>query len=207
MTYPPNAATTGNPIWFFQAHPNGEIADLDFGSSPNVITDALGRPILVGAGSKDGVYYAVNAGRTGGALRWSTKVAEVSSGTLGSSVGTVVGGFSGSTGFADQKIFGTTASGPEFQVALNAFSGALAWDAADAVSSFSATGIANGLIYTGDNAGLLKARDASTGMLLFAASVGGSVGASPVPAEGKVIVAVGTTQSNGQKYGVYAFGL
>src|SRR5947199_6253725 len=40
VTYPPGALTPGNPVWAFQAHPNGELQDLDFGSSPNVIPDA-----------------------------------------------------------------------------------------------------------------------------------------------------------------------
>src|SRR5207245_9228123 len=67
VTYPPNPLTPGNPVWGFQAHPNGELQDLDFGSSPNVITDAAGVPVLVGAGSKDGTYYAVTTGRGTGA--------------------------------------------------------------------------------------------------------------------------------------------
>jgi polyvinyl alcohol dehydrogenase (cytochrome) len=206
--FPPTSPTRpGNPVWFFQAHPNGEIADLDFGSSPNVIA-RNGVPVLVGAGSKDGVYYAVNAGRAGGQLAWSTKVAEVSSVTIGTSLSSAVGGFNGSTGFANQKIYGTTVDGPEFEVALDAMTGTLAWNAADAVSSFSAIGLANGIVYAGDNTGLIKARDASTGLLLFEANVNGAVAGSPVPAEGKLFVPVGAnTAPPGQQFGVYAFGL
>jgi polyvinyl alcohol dehydrogenase (cytochrome) len=196
-TFPPSKATPGNPVWFFEAHPNGDIADLDFGSSPNLITRD-GAPILVGAASKDGTYYAVNAGRAGGQLAWKTIV----------SAGGVLGGFNGSTGFANQKIYGVTVDGPEFQVALDAMTGTLSWAAADAVSSFSATSIANGVVYAGDNTGLFKARDASTGLLLFKASVNGGVAGSPVPAEGKLFVPVGANSAPpGQQFGVVAFGL
>src|SRR5436190_20314927 len=40
VTYPPGALAAGKPVWAFQAHPNGELQDLDFGPSANVITDA-----------------------------------------------------------------------------------------------------------------------------------------------------------------------
>src|SRR3989442_6397520 len=84
---PPNPLTPGNPVWAFQAHPNGELQDLDFGSSPNVITDAAGAPVLVGAGGKDGTYYAVRAGRgpSAGQLVWetTTSVASASRGISG----------------------------------------------------------------------------------------------------------------------------
>lgn len=195
--FPPSQTTAGNPVWFFQAHPNGDIADLDFGSSPNVIT-RNGVPVLVGAGSKDGTYYAVKRGRTGGQRVWSTTVAAAG----------VLGGFNGSTGYANQKIYGATVDGPIFQVALNALTGTIAWTAGDAVSSFSAIGVANGIVYAGDNSGLFKARDASSGQLLFTASVNGAVAGSPVPAEGKVFVPVGANSAPpGQQFGVYAFGL
>ena len=207
-TFPPTSQSTpGNPVWFFEAHPNGEMADLDFGSSPNLIT-SNGVPKLVGAGSKDGAYYAVNAGRSGGQLAWTTKVASAGSGTVGTGISSPLGGFNGSTGFANQKVFGNTVDGPEFEVGLNALSGALVWNAADAVSSLGAISIGNGIVYSGDNTGLFKARDASSGLLLFEASVNGAVAGSPVPAEGMVFVPVGTTSGvPGQKFGVVAFGL
>src|SRR5207245_11789237 len=106
VTYPPGALAPGNPVWAFQAHPNGELQDLDFGSSPNVITDAAGVPVLVGAGSKDGAYYAVKAGRGPGAgqLAWKATT----------SVAGAAGGFPGSTGFAAGAVFGSTVSGPGF---------------------------------------------------------------------------------------------
>jgi polyvinyl alcohol dehydrogenase (cytochrome) len=195
VTYPPNPATAGNPVWFFQAHPNGDLADLDFGSSPNLITNSAGQPALVGAGSKDGIYYAVNAGRGGGQLVWKSQVA----------VASVAGGFQGSTAFAYGKIFGTTFSGPEFLLALNAFTGSLVWDAPDGASSFSPVGVANGLVFSGDHTGTFKVHDAADGLLLFSFPTGGSVSGGPVIAEGMAFVGVGLTTSQTETHGLFAF--
>src|SRR5439155_67854 len=113
----------------------------------------------LGAGSKDGTYYAVAAGRGPGAgqLAWKTTTSVASAG----------GGFSGSTGFAAGRIFGTTFSGPGFETALDAFTGGLVWDAPDAASSLSPVGIVNGLVFAGENLGAFKARDVSNGLPLF----------------------------------------
>jgi len=197
VTYPPNPLTPGNPVWGFQAHPNGELQDLDFGSSPNVITDAAGVPVLVGAGSKDGTYYAVKAGRGPGAgqLVWKTTT----------SVASAAGGFQGSTGFAAGTIFGSTFSGPGFEVALDAFTGGLKWDAPDAASSLSPVGIVNGLVFAGENFGAFKARDVNTGLPLFAFNAGGPIASGPVIADGMVFVGVGVLPGTGETEGVYAF--
>ncbi len=199
VTYPPGALAPGNPVWAFQAHPNGELQDLDFGSSPNVITDAAGIPVLVGAGSKDGTYYAVRAGRGPGAgqLAWKTTT----------SVAGPAGGFQGSTGFAYGAIFATTFSGPEFAVALDAFNGALEWDAPDASTSVSPVGIASGLVFAGDNLGFFRARDVSTGAALFTFQAGGPIGSGPVIADGMVFVGVGVrvAPATPETEGIFAF--
>jgi polyvinyl alcohol dehydrogenase (cytochrome) len=214
VEYPPATLTPGNPVWVFQSHPAGEIADFDFGSSPNVITDSNGNPILVGAGSKDGSYYAVKAGPSGGDLAWTTRLVNEQTSattvTVGSSIGSALGGFSGSTGFADGRVFGTTVSGPEFELALDGKTGALQWLGPDAVSSLSPVGIAGGLVFAGDNLGLLKARDAATGLPLSAFSTGGVISGGPVIADGKVFVSVGLLGSLAglpagiEKTGIYA---
>lgn len=198
--YPPNAPTPGNPVWFFQAHPNGEIADLDFGSSPNIITDASGRSVLVGGGSKDGTYYAVKAGRGAGAgaLVWKTAV----------SAGGPTGGFSGSTGFAYSSIFGTTVDGPIFEVSLNAFGPSqsnINWTAADQLGGFSPVGIANGLVFAGDTAGNFIARDRTTGKQLFFFPTQGGIGSGAAVAEGAVFVGSGENEDAVEKTGVWAF--
>src|SRR5207245_2583783 len=189
VTYPPNPLTPGNPVWGFQAHPNGELQDLDFGSSPNVITDAAGVPVLVGAGSKDGTYYAVTAGRGPGAgqLVWKTTT----------SVASAAGGFEGSTGFAAGAIFGTTVSGPGFETALDAFTGSLKWDAPDAASSLSPVGIVNGLVFAGENLGAFKARDLDSGLPLFVFDAGGPIATGPVIAAGMVFVGRGVLPGRG----------
>ncbi len=197
VTYPPDPLTPGNPIWAFQAHPNGELQDLDFGSSPNIITDAAGAPVFVGAGGKDGTYYAVTAGRgpSAGQLVWKTTT----------SVASAAGGFSGSTGFAARTVFGTTFTGPGFETALDAFTGGLVWDAPDAVSSLSPVGIVNGLVFAGENFGGFKARDVNTGLPLFTFNAGGPIASGPVIADGMVFVGVGVLPGSGEAEGLYAF--
>ena len=199
VTYPPAPLTPGNPVWAFQAHPSGDLQDLDFGSSPNMITDAAGTPQLVGGGSKDGTYYAVRAGRgsAAGQLAWKTTT----------SLAGPAGGFQGSTGFAYGSIFATTFSGPEFAPALDAFSGTLEWDAPDGSSSVSPVGIANGLVFAGDNLGFFRARDVSTGASLFTFQAGGPIGSGPVIADGMVFVGVGVrlVPATPETEGVFAF--
>ena len=200
VTYPPGPLTPGNPVWAFQAHPNGDLQDLDFGSSPNVISNSVGTPVLVGGGSKDGTYYAVNAGRgaSAGTLAWKTTVAAASP----------AGGFQGSTGFAAGKIFGTSVSGPLFEVGLDAFSGSVQWTAPDAIASFSPVGIAGGLVFAGDAIGNLKARSLDGGLPLFTFSANGSIASGPVIANGgMVFFGVGTTSDNIEQFGIHALRL
>jgi len=183
-----------NPVWAFAAHPNGEEADLDFGSTPNIFTAPNGQ-LLVGAASKDGSYYTVRGGPSGGQEVWTTRVVNeqtpVTTISLGNSIGTPVGGFIGSTGAAYGKIFGTTASGPEFEVALAMGKGELIWDGLDASSSFAPVAIANGLVFSADILGFLKARDEKSGLLKFATFVGNSVSSGPSIANGRIYVGSG----------------
>jgi outer membrane protein assembly factor BamB len=197
-----------NPVWAFAAHPNGEEADLDFGSSPNLFVTPAGES-LVGAGSKDGSYYAVTAGRAGGRLAWTTRIVDqqtpATTISIGNSIGTPSGGFIGSTGAAYGKIFGTTISGPEFLVALAAGSGALAWDGIDALTSFASVAVANKIVFSADTLGFLRAHDADDGTPLAVANAGGPITSGPVVAHGKVFVGTGFGTVNLGGSGVFAF--
>lgn len=189
-----------NPVWAFAAHPNGEEADLDFGSSPNIFT-AAGGSLLVGAGGKDGSYYAVLGGRGGGAPVWTTRVADqqapgVATISAGNALGTPSGGFIGSTGAAYGKIFGTTVSGPEFLAALDDSSGQLVWNGADATSSFASVGIANKIVFSGDTLGFLRAHDADRGLPLLAVQTGASVTSGTVISHGTVFFGTGLSSDN-----------
>jgi len=183
-----------NPVWAVAAHPNGEEADLDFGSTPNIFT-LDGGQLLVGAAGKDGSYYAVLGGLAGGQRIWSTRIIDrqtpVFTLSIGNSIGTPLGGFIGSTGTAYGKIFGTTVSGPEFQMALKMQDGELAWDGVDALISFAPVAIANRLVFSADSFGFLKARDQGTGLLGFATFLGNSISSGPSVANGMVYVGIG----------------
>jgi hypothetical protein len=198
IIYPPSKPlTTGNPVWSFATHPNGEIADLDLGATPQIFVSPINGQLLVGDASKDGSYYTVTAGPapTGGHLVWTTKVVDVQTSvttvTIGNAIGSALGGFIGSSGAAYGKVIGTTASGPEFLVALGMGAGHFFWDGLDSLSSDSAVGIANHLVFSGDNIGFLKAHDVNTGLLTFATFTGGPVTSGPVIADGMVFVGNG----------------
>lgn len=205
-----------NPVWAFAAHPNGEEEDLDFGSSPNIFmtagfTTASGK-LLVGAAGKDGSYYAVEGGRSGGALVWTTRVANqqisgVATVSIGNALGTPSGGFIGSTGAAYGKVFGTTVSGPEFLVGLDDGSGQLVWDGGDALSSFAPVGIANKIVFSGDTFGFLRAHDADQGLPLFAVPTGAPVTSGVVISHGTVFFGTGLSSDNinAGSQGVMAF--
>jgi hypothetical protein len=65
------------------------------------------------------------------------------------------------------------------------------WDGLDSLSSDSAVGIANHLVFSGDNIGFLEAHDVNTGLLTFATFTGGPVTSGPVIADGMVFVGNG----------------
>jgi len=97
-------AETGALRWDFSPIPNGNLGDLDFISSPNIFTTAIGSTPtpVVGVGSKNGVYYAVE--QDTGALVWQQVVV----------AGGEAGGFSPSTGVAFGKIYAATFTGPPY---------------------------------------------------------------------------------------------
>ena len=92
-------------------------------------------------------------------------------------------------------------------MALDAFNGALEWDAPDASTSVSPVGIANGLVFAGDNLGFFRARDVSTGAALFTFQAGGPIGSGPVIADGMVFVGVGVrvAPATPETEGIFAF--
>src|SRR5262249_22582820 len=77
---------TGARLWAQRANPPNDIADFDYIASPSLFTATNGMTTrdLVGAGNKNGTFYAVD--RDTGALVWSTTVVP----------GSAIGGFLGS---------------------------------------------------------------------------------------------------------------
>ncbi|HVL80253.1 MAG TPA: PQQ-binding-like beta-propeller repeat protein [Actinomycetota bacterium] len=136
--------------------------DLDFGASPNIFTDHLGRK-LVGALQKSGVYYALFADNM--QLAWST----------------VVGGpgvplNSSSTAVAGGRVF-VPAQPPSQLWALQVGDGRYDWvqPIADVVH-YQSVSEANGVVYTVDLFGNLLGFDAVTGLPVLRRPVSLDVG-------------------------------
>ena len=195
-------AETGALRWDFSPIPNGNLGDLDFISSPNIFTTAIGSTPtpVVGVGSKNGVYYAVE--QDTGALVWQQAVV----------AGGEAGGFSPSTGVAFGKIYAATFTGPPYIFALDATNGAVAWQCPPTecdVFSFGPAGIAGGVYFVGDSSRQLRAFDAGTGALLRKLDLGGQISSGPAVVNDMVFVGVGTGffSPAGESQGVYGLGL
>src|SRR5206468_4034888 len=95
----PCVDTPGNPPPYYpQGLGSCSDADLDFGSSPNLFTDASGKT-MVGAGQKSGVYHAFDAATM--TKVWSSIVGPP----------TAVGGIVGSTAYDGNAVYGPITPG------------------------------------------------------------------------------------------------
>jgi polyvinyl alcohol dehydrogenase (cytochrome) len=194
-------AATGAPRWGFTPIPAGNLQDLDFVASPNVFTASEGPMIepLIGAGNKNGVYYAVD--QDTGALVWQQALVP----------GGVLGGFNASTGVAFGTVYAGTFTGPPFIFAFGTMSGTVAWQCSSAeckAFSFGPPGLAAGVVFVGDSAGQLRAFDATTGALLQKLDLGGGISSGPAVVNDMVIVGAGTGGfGTGQIQGVYGLAL
>jgi plastocyanin len=128
--------------------------DLDFGSSPNLITGPGGRK-LVGAGQKSGVYHVFDA-KTMKPV-WKQIVGPPTS----------VGGIVGSTAYDGGAVYGPITV-PGYTWSLAANDGGYRWvgPVGDGAHWGPPVAVANGVVYTVDLNGYLDAYDARTGALL-----------------------------------------
>jgi polyvinyl alcohol dehydrogenase (cytochrome) len=181
-------ADNGKPLWSFRPHePNRK--DWDFGATPNLAADAHGR-WLVGAGNKDGSYYALNP-RTGRKL-WSTKVAEPGD----VSEDFAVGGFIGSAAVWQGRIFGATAiGGPPYFHAIDADTGDVAWRGIQA-PAYGAPAVVNGVVFHAALDNVFRAMDADTGRLVWSAPLAGPSSSGPAVVGDTVYVGSGTSSSD-----------
>jgi polyvinyl alcohol dehydrogenase (cytochrome) len=159
--------------------------DFDFGSGPNLIRLPSGR-LLVGAGQKNGVYWALDP--LTGAVVWQTQVGPGSdyggimwgSATDGSHVYVAISndfGLPYSITSADGQT--STTDGGSW-AALDAATGKILWQVADPqqAADMGYLSTANGVVYAGSTAGTgndMYALDASTGRILWSFAGGGPV--------------------------------
>lgn len=128
--------------------------DLDFGSSPNLFTDNLGRLVL-GDLQKSGVYHAIFADNM--QRSWTT---------VAGAPCAACNAASPAVDHARKRIF-TAATPPGQMVAMETNAGRYQWASPIANGThFQPVATANGVVYTMDNLGALNAMDAETGVLL-----------------------------------------
>lgn len=168
--------STGQVVWGYQTHPD-DFQDLDFIAGPNVFALPDGR-IAVGAGEKDGVYYAVDA-RTG-ALLWKTSLdrlglrtfilATASSGQGMLFVGTE------DVSVADQQWpqnYGQPATGR--MVALDEATGRIVWERALGAAAPIPPALVGRDLFVADGLGGLRVLDTRTGRVLWQGTLHGEI--------------------------------
>jgi polyvinyl alcohol dehydrogenase (cytochrome) len=176
--------------------PNGQ--DSDFGGNTQIFTATINgrQQELVGAGQKNGIYWALNPDT--GEVVWHTLVGP----------GSFLGGIEWGSGFDGKYVYtaianisntkyNLTPSGQEHDggswAALDKATGQIVWQTptvgAKPYGAFGAPTIANGVVYggsvspTGDN---MFAMDANTGQILWKFGAAGSVNSSPSVVNGTV---------------------
>ncbi len=175
--------------WSFQPHPPND-RDVDFGATPNVITLPGGGRRLIGAGSKDGAYYAMDP-RTG-ALVWSRQVAAPGDIQPGFSIG----GFIGSSATWRGNVFGGTAiGGPPFYHSLRGADGGVRWSGL-AGPTYAGSLVVNGVVFAGDLTGVLKGFHTGSGLPLFALPLLGPISSAPAIAGDTLVIGSGTSSSD-----------
>jgi polyvinyl alcohol dehydrogenase (cytochrome) len=157
--------------------------DADFGASPNLLSTSTGRA-LVGEGQKSGTYWALDR----------STLAPVWSQTVGP--GSAVGGVIGSTAYDGSRVYGpVTPAGEAWALTRD---GGVSWASADGGPlHFSPTSVANGVVYTADDSGVLTLREAATGAVLDKVPLAGMTYGGVSIAGGYVFVAVGTQSPSG----------
>jgi polyvinyl alcohol dehydrogenase (cytochrome) len=197
---------SGAVRWTYQPHePNRD--DLDFAGAPNLF-DAGGRA-LVGLGNKDAAYYAVD--RATGELVWRTQVTEPGIPRPNTNYST--GGFIGATAVADGIVVGGTAVGgtPALH-ALDAVTGAIKWQQAEAADTYASAAIANGVVFLGSTTDFtFRALDLQTGEVLWSKELRGGVAGGAAIVGDDVIAVAGIREpgvgNRNRNSGVYRFSL
>jgi polyvinyl alcohol dehydrogenase (cytochrome) len=202
---------TGKLVWIYRPHAS-DTCDFDFGASANLMD--VGGMQLVGAGNKDGTYYALD--RKTGALVWKTNVV----------FGGSSGGFIGSAAFDGTHIYGGTAFGwlgddspcsddprdtqiqdPSFH-AFDARTGAVEWED-DSAYTFAPTSVSGGAVFNGVGNAIpsqLNIYDGDTGANLTSFKTAGAAN-SGVAIVGRTIYFGAGNSYNGEGGAVFAYRL
>jgi polyvinyl alcohol dehydrogenase (cytochrome) len=189
---------TGGVVWTFQPHPVDPY-DYCFGQPPNLFTATTGGASrnLVGAASKEGVYYALD--RATGGLVWKRRIGDPAVQALpGSqdrgSIGGIIGGFS----FDGSRLYGPSASftGAQHFVALAPDTGRVVWQDPSAPPSFAGTTTADGVVLSGGFDGTVRIYRADDGRLLTALPNGRIIASQAAVVNGSVYVGSGIEGSN-----------
>jgi polyvinyl alcohol dehydrogenase (cytochrome) len=210
------SADTGAPIWKFVEPAANHGIDHDFGATPVLITDSIGRRLVVQAG-KSGWVYVINA-KTGQLVR-SVKAA----------VGSSIGGFIGSTGVGMVKghaaLFGNSAipspdgglpGPPNENTSLHAvdlITGKVLWHAAQQPPAYAPTTVANGVVFAPSTTDFsINAYDAVRGIQLWRFPTGAAMSGGVAVNDTSVYVGAGTyfspdAQVPKQVTGVWSFAL
>lgn len=199
---------TGAAVWSYQPRQLDQ-ADLDYGATPNVFS--INGTDVVGFGSKDGSYTAIDATPVAGCtpnpsptpgvatqcatVQWKTKL------TVGGNFG---GFYNGTTD--GQSIYLTsalgTASATAFTAvddaskgrvfAVNASNGALEWDQPLGAPTLGQNSAIPGVYFDSGLDHLIHAYSTASGQLLAVLPTGGANSSTPVVAGGKLFVGAGT---------------
>lgn len=201
--------------WKFSPPRKSTRLDDDFGASPNLLPGGL-----VGAGSKDGWYYALR--ESDGTLAWASHVGESGHVNTDFSVGGIIGTPAVGTVAGAPAIFVTTAistpldapldanGGPAPDAtlvqdpgrllslsAIRASDGTVLWRTPLSRQSYGAPSFANGVVLVPSTFDLsMKAFMADTGLALADLPVAGAPSSSAVPVGDMVFMGVGTSETD-----------
>jgi polyvinyl alcohol dehydrogenase (cytochrome) len=197
---------TGNVAWahhtltadtWTMSNPNAS-PDFDFGSGPNLYTTIIAgkRTDVLGAGQKNGMYYALDPAT--GSVIWATQAGP----------GGVLGGIEWGTSTDGARIYAALTNGSHktytyttydgqqktttggLWTALDAATGKILWQTAAPESMQYVTdgfvSAANGVVYAGSSGGNFYALDARTGQVLWTFASGGAVWSGAAIVDGAV---------------------
>jgi outer membrane protein assembly factor BamB len=171
----------------WSANVSGANDDFDFGASPTLFTDALGRQ-LVGAVNKNGVFYALDRNNLNAGPVWQTQIAQ------GGSCPTCGDGSVSTAYFDGQRLYvaggNTIIDGQAYAGSVRAIdptSGRVLWAVGlDKVVIGGLVG-QNGMVAVPELSGLYVLEGAS-GKTLYANDLGYSIFATPTLADGHLII-------------------